>query len=89
VYIVSDQPSTVPDVRFIYSTGAYIEEGNPSPDSRLPTDKDIQVISTKNAAKLFGTGAHIIDGVSVRFFCLPISSSFLHLFLAYVLVRCQ
>lgn len=75
-------------MRFIYSTGAYIEEGNPSPDSRLPTDKDIQVISTKNAAKLFGTGAHIIDGVSVRFFVF-LFPVYLHLFLAYVLVRCQ
>ncbi|KAF9485879.1 hypothetical protein BDN70DRAFT_970009 [Pholiota conissans] len=64
VYIVSDHPSAIPDLRFIYSTGAYIEEGNPSPDSRLPTSEDIQVISTKTAARLFGTGAHVIDGVS-------------------------
>ena len=67
VYIVSDEPSTVPDLRFIFSNGMMISPGTEAELERLPTDEDIQVISTKQAKKLFGsTGAEIMDGVSVR-----------------------
>lgn len=69
VYVVSDHPSNVPDIRFLYSKALNIEEGKEAEDSRLPDASDIQVISTKQAAKLFGTGAHVIDGVSV---CFPL-----------------
>ncbi|KAF8967090.1 hypothetical protein BDZ97DRAFT_1656921 [Flammula alnicola] len=65
VYIVSDHPSTVPDVQFMYSKGVNISEGKEAEDSRLPTKDEIQVISSKQARKLFGTGARIIDGVSL------------------------
>ncbi len=70
VYVVSDSPSSVPDIRFLYSKALNIEEGKEAEDSRLPDASDIQVISTKQAAKLFGTGAHVIDGVSVRLLCI-------------------
>ena len=70
VYVVSDSPSNVPDIRFLYSKALNIEEGKEAEDSRLPDASDIQVISTKQAAKLFGTGAHVIDGVSVRLLCI-------------------
>lgn len=64
VYIVSDEPSNVPDVQFIYSKALYIENGAAAEESRLPTDKEIRVISTLEARRLFGTGAQIIDGVN-------------------------
>ncbi|TFK20596.1 hypothetical protein FA15DRAFT_707948 [Coprinopsis marcescibilis] len=64
VYIVSDEPATVPDVQFIYSKGLFIENGATAEESRIPTDEDIQVISTKEARRLFGTGAQVIDGVN-------------------------
>ncbi|KAF8349216.1 hypothetical protein F5887DRAFT_1233451 [Amanita rubescens] len=64
VYIVSDQPSEVPDLRFVYSKGLFIKNGAENEAARLPTDEDIKVISTKEAKKLFGTGAQIIDGVT-------------------------
>lgn len=64
VYIVSNDPNDIPDVRYMYSKG--IDITNEDHDRRLPTASDIQVITAKEAAKLFGTGAHIIDGVSVR-----------------------
>jgi hypothetical protein len=66
VYIVSDHRSSIPDVRFIYSKALFILEGKEAEQSRLPTQEDIRVISTKEAKKLFGTGAQIIDGVTVR-----------------------
>ncbi|KJA14321.1 hypothetical protein HYPSUDRAFT_150577 [Hypholoma sublateritium FD-334 SS-4] len=65
VYVVSDDPSNVPDIRFMYSKALNIAEGKEAEDSRLPDASDIQVISPKQAAKLFGTGAHVIDGVSL------------------------
>ncbi|KAF8158227.1 hypothetical protein B0H34DRAFT_797639 [Crassisporium funariophilum] len=62
VYIVSDQPAAVPDVRFIYSKAIFIKDGQESEPERLPTDEEIRVISSKQAKKLFGTGAQTIDG---------------------------
>ncbi|KAG6832018.1 hypothetical protein H0H92_006054 [Tricholoma furcatifolium] len=64
VYIVTDQPEKVPNVSDIYSKGYFIENGKEAILSRLPTDEDIRVISTKEAKKLFGTGAHLLDGVN-------------------------
>ncbi|KAF8909010.1 hypothetical protein CPB84DRAFT_1744094 [Gymnopilus junonius] len=52
VYIVTDHPSSIPDVRFIYSKAVDIKPGAEAEAERLPTDEDIKVISTK-AAKSF------------------------------------
>ncbi len=65
VYIVSDDQKSLPDVSFILSKGIFIALGLEAEVTRLPTDKDIQVISTEEARQLFGTGASIIDGVTV------------------------
>ena len=66
VYIVTDHPSSIPDVRFIYSKALDIQPGDEAEAERLPTDEDIQVISTKAAKKLFGTtSARTIDDVTV------------------------
>ncbi|KAJ3488619.1 hypothetical protein NLJ89_g11598 [Agrocybe chaxingu] len=62
VHIVSDSPSTIPDVRYIYSKGLVIKPGQEEDQKRLPTDRHIRVISTKEAKKLFGTSAQTIDG---------------------------
>ena len=70
LYIVSDHPSSVPDVQFIYSKALFILEGKEAEQSRLPTEKEIRVISTREAKRLFGIGAQIIDGVTVRFVSL-------------------
>jgi hypothetical protein len=71
VYIVTDEPSTIPNVTDIYSKGLFIENGDAAVLSRLPTDEDIRIISTKQANKLFGSGAFIMDGVTVRFIFVP------------------
>jgi hypothetical protein len=65
VYIVSDKPSEVPDLQFVYSKAYRILNGVDNELARLPTDEEIRVISTQKAKELFGTGAQIIDGVTV------------------------
>lgn len=64
VYIVSDEPTTIPNVQFVFSKGLWIENGRTAEEARLPTDKEIRVISTREARRLFGTGAQVIDGVN-------------------------
>ncbi|KAJ7695741.1 hypothetical protein B0H17DRAFT_1055425 [Mycena rosella] len=64
VYVVSDDPDTVPDVASMYSKGMEIFPGKDAEDSRLPGDEDIRIINTADAKQLFGTGASVIDGVT-------------------------
>jgi len=66
VYLVSDEPETFPDRKFMTSSGAIIEDKKVA--VRLPSDKDMRIISTSAARKLFGTGANRIQGVTVRAF---------------------
>ena len=66
LYIVSDEPRTVPDIRFIYSKGIFTEPGPEAAETRIPSDEDIRIVSSSEAKKLFGTGAQIMDGVTVR-----------------------
>ena len=63
--MVTDEPEKTPDVKFMYSKAIPIEPGLLAEASRLPSDKEIRVISTKEAKYLFGTGAQIMDGVTV------------------------
>ncbi|KAJ6584674.1 hypothetical protein B0H19DRAFT_1206422 [Mycena capillaripes] len=64
VYVVSDDPASVPDVENMYSKGLEIFPEEEAENSRLPGDEDIRIISTAEAKQLFGTGASVIDGVS-------------------------
>lgn len=70
VYIVTDEPSKFPNVSDIYSKGLFIENGEEEVASRLPTDEDITIISTRRAKQLFGTEAFIMDGVTVCCICI-------------------
>ncbi|KAK7048117.1 hypothetical protein R3P38DRAFT_2687295 [Favolaschia claudopus] len=65
VYIVSDVPSSIPNVSAIYSKGIDIELGREAELARLPDDTDIRVISTGQARRLFGKGAQFLDGVTI------------------------
>lgn len=77
VYLVSDEPETFPDRKFITSAGINIENGPEAVAARLPTDKDLRVISTAEAKKLFGTGANRVQGVTVRILAnFPMSAPF-------------
>ncbi|KAF9046494.1 hypothetical protein BJ165DRAFT_1345463 [Panaeolus papilionaceus] len=64
VYVVSDNPNSVPDPSYIYSKGINIKPGKEAEDSRLPTDEDIRVISTSEARQLFGASARTIEGAT-------------------------
>lgn len=67
VYIVTDSPSTIPDLSSIYSRGIYILPGRENEPLRLPTDEDICIINPTQAKQLFGSGIQTIDGNTVRF----------------------
>ena len=66
VYLVSDEPETFPDRKFMTSSGINIDNSPEMVLARLPTDKDMRIISTAEAKKLFGTGANRVQGVTVR-----------------------
>ncbi|KAJ7465288.1 hypothetical protein FB451DRAFT_1488942 [Mycena latifolia] len=66
VYIVSDEPQKIPDPAAMYSKGVDIEVGVEAEMARLPDDTDIRIVSTAEARALFGTGAQILDGVTLN-----------------------
>ena len=66
VYLVSDEPETFPDRKYMTSAGIDIENSPEMVVARQPTDKDMRIISTVEARKLFGTGANRVQGVTVR-----------------------
>ncbi|KAL6305939.1 hypothetical protein BKA93DRAFT_188722 [Sparassis latifolia] len=64
VYIVNDQPESIPDRSRMISTAINIANGAQAQAQRVPTDKEMQIISTNEAAQLFGPDAERIDGVT-------------------------
>jgi hypothetical protein len=75
VYLVSDEPETFPDRKFMTSSAAIIQNDAETVAARLPTDKDMRIISTSAARKLFGTGANRVQGVTVRTFTALLETS--------------
>lgn len=57
------------------SSAAFIENGPEAEARRLPSDKDMRIISTEEARRIFGTEAERLDGVSVSTFTLTWSSA--------------
>ena len=66
VYLVNDEPETFPDRKFMTSAGINIDNSPEMVAARRPTDKDMRIISTAEAKKLFGTSANRVQGVTVR-----------------------
>ncbi|KIJ65844.1 hypothetical protein HYDPIDRAFT_27072 [Hydnomerulius pinastri MD-312] len=64
VYIVTDEPDKVPSLETMTSTAVKIDNGAVAVASRLPTDREIRVVSTDEARVLFGAGADLIDGTT-------------------------
>ncbi|KAF7365444.1 hypothetical protein MVEN_00417400 [Mycena venus] len=64
VFIVSNEPHSIPNVSAIYSKGVDIEVGEENELARLPDDTDIRIVNTTEARDLFGSGAQILDGVT-------------------------
>src|ERR1700691_5230060 len=67
LYVVSNEPSKIPDRTLMISTGVPVENGPVEEARRVPTDNEMQIITPKNAKRLFGSDAELIDGVSVSF----------------------
>ena len=65
LYIVTDDPASLPDRKYIISTALRIANGPIEAAKRLPTDKELRIISTAEAKNLFGSGADVLDGVTV------------------------
>ncbi|KAI0700188.1 hypothetical protein BC835DRAFT_1412209 [Cytidiella melzeri] len=63
-YIVTDDPTDVPPLNLIISSGIFLTSGPTDELKRLPTDKDMRVIDTTEAKKLFGDRAQRLDGVT-------------------------
>jgi prophage tail gpP-like protein len=66
MYIVSDDPSGVPDRKWMVSEGHFIEDRKEAEEARLPSNKTMRVVSTAEAKELFGQSADLVDGVTVR-----------------------
>lgn len=66
-YIVTDEPSSIPAISMMISTGIPLELGNANFKDLEPTDKEMRIVSTKVARELFGAGASKITGVTVRY----------------------
>ncbi|OSX63259.1 hypothetical protein POSPLADRAFT_1073979 [Postia placenta MAD-698-R-SB12] len=64
VYIVTDTPETIPDRSRITSTAVFINNGPIAEAERIPTDKEMRIVSTNQARLLFGPSAERLDGVT-------------------------
>ncbi|ORX35950.1 hypothetical protein BD324DRAFT_629619 [Kockovaella imperatae] len=61
-YIVTDNPSSIPLLRMMVSTGNEIWNGEEEIKSREPTEKDMRIIFPSEARKLWGTTVSTVDG---------------------------
>ena len=73
LYIVTDDPASVPEKKFIISTALRIANGPIEAKKRIPTDKELRIISTADAKDLFGSGADVLDGVTVSLVFLALA----------------
>ncbi|KAG1740796.1 uncharacterized protein EDB91DRAFT_1052980 [Suillus paluster] len=64
VFVVTDFPSSIPDLLTVTSTGVEIHNGKEAVDSRTPGNREMRVISPDQAQKLFGSSVESIDGVT-------------------------
>ena len=67
IFIVTDSPSTIPDLSFICSKGIFVLPGRENELLRLPTEENIRIVSSAQAKQLFGSGIQTMDGVTVCF----------------------
>ncbi|WWC86270.1 uncharacterized protein L201_001143 [Kwoniella dendrophila CBS 6074] len=61
-YIVTDNPSTVPLLRLMVSTGNEIWNDEESIKGREPTEKDMRIIFPSEAKRLWGNSASLVSG---------------------------
>ncbi|KAG8221357.1 hypothetical protein J3R82DRAFT_1529 [Butyriboletus roseoflavus] len=64
VFIVTGDQKSVPDRKSITSTGVRIDNDAESVAARIPTDRELRVITLDEAGELFGTSADLMDGIT-------------------------
>lgn len=64
-FLVTDNPTAVPELKHVISTGIFIQNGVDEASKRAPTDKEMRVIDPQTAKQLFGVQAERLDGVTV------------------------
>lgn len=57
LYIVTSSPESIPELKFIMSSGANIGHSPEERARRLPTDKDIRIVSPAEAHRIFNAHA--------------------------------
>ncbi|WWC58710.1 uncharacterized protein I303_101254 [Kwoniella dejecticola CBS 10117] len=63
-YIVTDNPSSVPLLRLMVSTGNEIWNDEESIKGREPTEKDMRIIFPSEAKRLWGNSASLVSGAT-------------------------
>lgn len=71
MFIVTDDPEDFPHRRMMVGSGYEVANGAEEVAKREPSDKDMRIVSTKEARKLFGEFANRVDGVTVSFNSFP------------------
>ncbi|KAG2352962.1 hypothetical protein BDR07DRAFT_1435423, partial [Suillus spraguei] len=64
VFVVTDFPSSIPNRLTITSTAVDIFNGEDAVNSRTPGNREMRVVSTDQAQRLFGSSAELMDGVT-------------------------
>ncbi|TDL18327.1 hypothetical protein BD410DRAFT_775088 [Rickenella mellea] len=64
LFVVTSNPFTVPNLKFIISTGIPLIHGEDEPARRLPTDREIRVVTPAQACSLFGDFVVRLSGPS-------------------------
>jgi len=64
VFIVAEYPESIPNRRTITSTGVVISNEAEAIAARLPSDRELRVVTPDQAQELFGTNADLIDGTT-------------------------
>ena len=65
VFIVTDEPTSIPDRKLLTSSGYPLGNSVEEVAKRTPSDRDMQIISSAKAAELFGSYASLLEGTSV------------------------
>jgi len=69
VFVVTDYPASIPELDTITSTAVEIHNGKEAVNDRLPGDREMRIVTPKQAESFLGSSAESIDGVTVSHIC--------------------
>lgn len=65
IFVITSKPKDFPELKLLTSSGYEVYNGAVERAKRLPSDKDIRLVSPEEATRVFGTRSAIrLDGVS-------------------------